>query len=189
MSLKKYDETHSLLQEYFFKDIASYQQVKLKKLEQIENCKTQDHCLLNDGHLDIAINNEMLDDKITHVAMKLVFNEIEFMKDDIKIIICKLDPNKVHGHVMISMRMLKMSGHAIKEPLFKTSKTIVQSLFFQSAAILLPIFERIMYGNTLKYFLENNLISSKQCGFRSGESCANQLLSITHYVLLLLMLA
>ena len=53
MSLKKYMETHSLLQEYFFKDIASCQQVKLKKLEQIGDCKTQDHCLLYDGNLDI----------------------------------------------------------------------------------------------------------------------------------------
>ena len=53
MSLKKYMETHSLLQEYFFKDIASCQQVKLKKLEQIGDCKIQDHRLLYDGNLDI----------------------------------------------------------------------------------------------------------------------------------------
>ena len=35
-------------------------------------CKTQDHCLLNDGHLCIIINNDMINDKITDVAMKLV---------------------------------------------------------------------------------------------------------------------
>ena len=47
---------------------------------------------------------------------------IEFTKDDIKRIICKLDPNKAHGHDMISIRMLKMSGDAIIEPLFKIFK-------------------------------------------------------------------
>ena len=32
----------------------------------------------------------------------------------------------------------------------------------------------------LKYFFDNNLISPKQSGFRPGDSCINQLLSITH---------
>ena len=32
----------------------------------------------------------------------------------------------------------------------------------------------------LKYFLDNNLISLKQSAFRPGDSCINQLLSITH---------
>ena len=31
----------------------------------------------------------------------------------------------------------------------------------------------------LKYFLDNNLVSPKQSGFRPGDSCINQLLSIT----------
>ena len=32
----------------------------------------------------------------------------------------------------------------------------------------------------LKYFLGNNLITPKQSGFRPGDSCINQRLSITH---------
>ena len=32
----------------------------------------------------------------------------------------------------------------------------------------------------LKCFLNNNLISPKQSGFRSDDSCVNQLLSIIH---------
>ena len=32
----------------------------------------------------------------------------------------------------------------------------------------------------LKYFSDNNLISPRQSGFRPGDSCINQLLSITH---------
>ena len=49
---------------------------------------------------------------------------------------------------------------------------------------LLPIcskvFERIIYDNILKYFLDTNLISPKQSGFRPGDSCVNQFLSITY---------
>ena len=37
-----------------------------------------------------------------------------------------------------------------------------------------------MYDNMLKYFLNNNLISPKQSGFRRGISCVNKLLSISH---------
>ena len=51
---------------------------------------------------------------------------IEFMKDDIKRIICKLDPNKGHGHDMISIRMLKVSGDAIIKPLFKIFKNCLK---------------------------------------------------------------
>ena len=32
----------------------------------------------------------------------------------------------------------------------------------------------------LKYFLDSNLTSLEQSGFRPGDSCLNQLLSITH---------
>ena len=42
------------------------------------------------------------------------------------------------------------------------------------------IFERIIYDNMLKYFLDNNLISPKLPGFRAGDASINELLSITH---------
>ena len=42
------------------------------------------------------------------------------------------------------------------------------------------VFDRIIYDNMLKYALDIKLISSKQSGFRPGDSCVNQLLSITH---------
>ena len=134
---------------------------------------------------------------------------IEFTKDDIKRFICKLDPNKGHGHDMISIRILKMSSDAIIEPLslFKIFKNCLKCEIFANdwkkgnivpifkkgdkeniknyrLVSLLPIcsriFERIIYNNMLKYFLDNNLITPKQSGFRPGDSCINQLLSITH---------
>ena len=132
---------------------------------------------------------------------------IEFTKNDIKRIICKLDPNKAHGHDMISIRILKMSGYAIMEPLFKIFKNCLKCGIFPDdwrkgnivpifkkgdkqniknyrPVSLLPIcskiFERTIYDNMLKYFLDNNLISPKQSGFRPRDSSINQLLSITH---------
>ena len=33
-----------------------------------------------------------------------------------------------------------------------------------------------------KFFIDNNLISPNQSGFRPGDSCINQLLSITHEI-------
>ena len=59
----------------------------------------------------ISENNSVLPSSDQYLA------NIEFTKDDIKRIICKLDPNKAHGHDMISIRMLKMSGEVVIEPL------------------------------------------------------------------------
>ena len=44
------------------------------------------------------------------------------------------------------------------------------------------IFERILYNNMYEFFTENNLISPSQPGFKPGDSCINQLLSITHEI-------
>ena len=33
-----------------------------------------------------------------------------------------------------------------------------------------------------KHFLDNNLISSNQSGFKPGDSCMNQLITITHNI-------
>ena len=49
---------------------------------------------------------------------------------------------------------------------------------------LLPIFgkifERLMYNEIYSFFIENDLISSKQSGFKQADSSINQLLSIIH---------
>ena len=51
---------------------------------------------------------------------------------------------------------------------------------------LLPIcgkvFERLIYDSSFKYFIENNVISPNQSGFKPGDSCTNQLISITHQI-------
>ena len=52
---------------------------------------------------------------------------------------------------------------------------------------LLPVcgkvFEWLLYNNIISFFSENDLISLKQSGFRPGDSCTNQLLSIAHEIL------
>ena len=49
---------------------------------------------------------------------------------------------------------------------------------------LLPIcgkiFEQIIFNEKFRFFIENDLISQHQSGFKPGDSCINQLLSITH---------
>ena len=44
------------------------------------------------------------------------------------------------------------------------------------------IFGRLLCGSMFKLFTENNSISLNQLGFKPGDSCVNQLLSITHQI-------
>ena len=51
---------------------------------------------------------------------------------------------------------------------------------------LLPIcgkiFERIMYNAVFDFLIENKLFNANQSGFRPGDSCVNQLISIVHMI-------
>ena len=51
---------------------------------------------------------------------------------------------------------------------------------------LLPIcgkvFERLIYNSLFEYFIQSDLISPNQSGFKPGDSCTNQLISITHEI-------
>ena len=42
--------------------------------------------------------------------------------------------------------------------------------------------EKILFNNLFNFFLENNLITQKQSGFKPNDSCINQLLSITQEI-------
>ena len=133
-----------------------------------------------------------------------------FTKDGILRIINNLDPNKAHGHDEINIRMLKIYGDSICRLLsiiFKTClRTGIFPLEWKKANIvpihkkgdkravinyrpvsLLPIcgkiFQRLLYNEMLNIFLENDLISQNQSGFRPGGSCIYQLLFIIHEIL------
>ena len=43
-------------------------------------------------------------------------------------------------------------------------------------------FERFIYNEMFGFFLDKGLISANQSGFKPGDSCINQLLSITHNI-------
>ena len=61
-----------------------------------------------------------------------------------------------------------------------------QTLKNDRPVFLLPIcgkiFERLIYNEMFGFFLDKGLISADQSGFKPGESCINQLLSITHNI-------
>ena len=121
-----------------------------------------------------------------------LLSSLQFTADDIKSIINKLDPNKARRH-MISIRMIKLCGDAIYKPLEVIIKSCLnQDIFtpeWKKANIvpvykkgghqcvknyrrvsLLPvfnkIFERLIYNAMFKHFLDSNLISSNQSGFK-----------------------
>ena len=43
-------------------------------------------------------------------------------------------------------------------------------------------FDRLIDNNLFESFIEKNLISQNQFGFTLGDSCINQLISITHEI-------
>ena len=135
-------------------------------------------------------------------------SNVDFRVEDIKNI-NKLDSNKAHGDDLISIRMLKSCNKSICKPLsiiFKScltegifpfewkkanvvpihKKTDQQCVKNYKPVFLLPIcskvLERIIYNTIFTYFMENNLISENQSGFKPGDSCINQLLAITHEI-------
>ena len=134
-----------------------------------------------------------------------VLDTIIFSKEDIFKIIENLDPNKAHGHDMISVRMIKLCGISICKPLEIIFQNCLHSCMFPSkwkkvnvvptfekgdkqciknyrpVSLLLvcsKVFERLLYNNMFSYFFssENDLISPKHSGFRPADSCPNQLL-------------
>ena len=140
---------------------------------------------------------------------------INFSRDDILKIIQNLNPNKAHDPDKVSIRMIKICGKSLSRPLEMVFKSCVikgeypsewkkanvvlvhkksdkQSLKNYRPISLLPIFgkifERIIYNNIFEYLATNKLISDNQSGFKPGDSCVNQRLSITHKIYLSLIM-
>ena len=117
------------------------------------------------------------------------------------------DPNKAHGHDQVSITMLKLFSTSICKPLevifnrfletgtfpndwkrgnvvpvFKKGDNKILKNYLPTA--LLPVcgktFQKLIFNEMFKFFIENDLISPNQSVFKPGDSCINQLLSITH---------
>ena len=149
----------------------------------------------------LPINCESLTDKF--------LSNISFTDNDIGKIIKSLDPNKAHGHDMMSIRMPKICGDSIYKPLhliFRASldqgtfpvcwkkanvlpiykKYGKQSIKKYRPVSLLPIcrkiFGRLLYNEMFSFFIENGSISQNQSIVKPGDSLINQLLSITQEI-------
>ena len=156
----------------------------------------------------IVSNNSELPVTLTRKAHESL-STIDFSTDDILKIIRNLDPNKAHGHDMISIRMIKICDTSICRPLKLIFQACLESGKFPNEwkkanvvpvhkkgdkqmlknyrpISLLPtagkVFERLLYDRMLEFFIENNLISKNQSGFRPVDSCINELFSITHEI-------
>ena len=138
------------------------------------------------------------------------FSSICLNENKLLNLIRSLDINKSHGHDGISVRMLKMCDVSIVKPLMiifnnclnegtfplcwkkanitpiykKGDKCIISN--YRPISIL-PVcgklFEKMIYDAYYEYFSNNNIINVNQSGFRSGDSCTNQLSVIVHEIL------
>ena len=112
----------------------------------------------------------------------------------------KLDPQKAHGHDMLSIRMIKLRGDSIYKPLEMIFKSCLNQGIFPAEwkkanvvpvhkkgdhkcvenyrsvsrlSVFSNIFERLIYNAMFEHFLDNSLISSNESGFKSGDSWVN----------------
>ena len=120
-----------------------------------------------------------------------------------------MNPNKANGYDGVSVRMLKLSCPSIIKPLLlifrnclklrtlpddrkndnvvpehkKDSKQIVNNYRPVSLSpIYSKVFEKLVFDAIFKFMIVNNLLSSTQSGFKSDDSCVNQVISITHSI-------
>ena len=151
-------------------------------------------------------NNSQLPPTLSYKTNERL-SPVKITNDDILKIIAKLEPNKAHGHDKISIHMIKICSTAICKPLrlifnqcidngiypceWKKANVVPihkkddkQTFKNYRPVSLLPIcskiFERLLYNKMFGFFLDKDLISANQSGFKPGDSCINQHLSITH---------
>jgi len=132
--------------------------------------------------------------------------DISFSHEQIITIIKKLDPKKANGFDLISASMLKICPEEVARPLLLIFKKCLDLGSFPSPwkhanvqpshkknskqdksnyrpisllCICSKIYEKIVFDAMYNFFIENNLISPNQSGFRPGDSTINQLLAIT----------
>ena len=118
-----------------------------------------------------------------------------------------MDVNKAHGYDNIWVKMIKLCTNSVAHPLTliiqnslsagtfttqwkkanivpihkKNDKQVVSNC---RPVCLLPIcskiFEKFIFNEVLKFFEDKNLLLKHDSGFRVGDSCIYQLLSINH---------
>ena len=68
-------------------------------------------------------------------------------------------------------------------PIKKESKNLKENYRpISLLPILSKMFEKVLFDLLYDYFIQNQLLTPCQSGFIKGDSCVNQLLSITHHI-------
>ena len=79
-----------------------------------EKAELFNHFFVN--QCSLLSNNSVLPTNLPQLTNKCL-DSIHFSSSDIAKIISHLDPNKAHGHDMLSIRMIKLCGNSICKPL------------------------------------------------------------------------
>ena len=155
----------------------------------------------------IVNSSELPDDSMPMIANSI--SSIQFLERDLLNLVRLLDPSKSHGFDGISIRMIKICDASIIKPLLIIFKNSLNTGIFPhhwKMANVTPIhkkgektevsnyrpisvlpvcgklFEKLIYNALYNFFDRNNVLTSNQSGFRAGDSCTNQLISITHTI-------
>ena len=132
-------------------------------------------------------------------------SSFDITDNEIKDLLLGIDTNKAHGPDKISTRMIHLCGSSLVRPLKIIFMNIIHTGIFPSSwkkanvtpihkkgdkqlynnyrpisllPILAKVFEKIIFKHLYNHLMTNNLISKNQSGFRPGDSCTNQLLSL-----------
>ena len=134
-------------------------------------------------------------------------SNFDISRAEISDILSSLDENKSHGPDKLSVKMIKLCGNELSLPLKIIFDNILLTGIFPSSwkkanvtpihkkndkqivtnyrpisllPILSKVYEKIIFKNIYLFLTSNNLISKNQSGFRPGDSCTNQLVSLVN---------
>ena len=157
-----------------------------KKKAELFNSFFAKQCSLISNGSELPLNLDYTTEKC--------LDNLNFSYNDIEKTIQNLDPNKAHGHDKSNIRIFSQcldTGSFLIE--WKKSNVVPvhkkgdkQCLKNDRPVSSLPIcgktFERLIFNEMFRFLNGNNLVSSNQSGFKPGDPCINQLLSITHEI-------
>ena len=153
------------------------------------------------------LDNSSVIPDVSSMPNNYSLSSLQVSEDQVLRHIRSLDIYKSHGFDNISSRMIKLCDTSIVKPLMLIFNNSLNEgvfpLLWKKANItpihkkgdkndiknyrpisVLPIcsklFEKVIYDNLYHYFETNNILNINQSGFRAGDSCVNQLISITH---------
>ena len=169
--------------------------MKISSSQTSKKTELFNHILVN--QCSCLSNNSVLPTDLPQLTNKCL-DSMHFSSSNIAKIISHSDPNKAHGHHMLSIRMIKICGKSLCKPVSIISNDCLNEGKFPhewKKANVVPIhkkgneqnlkscrlnsllricskiFERLIYKEMFTFFTKNNLISQNQSGFRPGPLC------------------